>query len=89
MEIDPDRSVPLVVISVTGADCPIAALEVQMLINAIADNEYRAMINDRSGGKPSRNLKILAELNTSNSNAAPPSVRQVWSTYDSGHAEDN
>jgi hypothetical protein len=43
IEIDPDRSLPLVAISATGADCPIAALEVQMLINAIADNKFRAM----------------------------------------------
>jgi hypothetical protein len=39
IEIDPDRSVPLVAISVTDADCPIAAPEVQMLIDAIADNK--------------------------------------------------
>src|ERR1700745_549831 len=67
IEIDPDRNLPLSVISVTGADCPIAAPEVQMLTNAIADNKYRAMRKDRSNGSLRQTLKIQADLNTSNS----------------------
>jgi hypothetical protein len=54
----------------TSADCPIAAPEVQMLINAIAENKYRAMKNDRSSGSLAETLKIPADLNTSNSKTA-------------------
>jgi hypothetical protein len=54
----------------TGADCPIAAPEVQMLINAIAGNKYRAMRNDRSSGSFAETPKIPADLNTSNSKTA-------------------
>ena len=57
IEIDPDRSLPLVVTSVTSADCPIAALEVQMLTSAIAHNKYCAMRNDRSSGSLRETLK--------------------------------
>jgi hypothetical protein len=53
--------------SVTGADCPIAAPEVQMLNNAAADNKYRAMRKDRGNGSLAETLKIPADLTTSNS----------------------
>jgi hypothetical protein len=50
IEIDPDRSLPLVAISVTDADCPIAAPEVQRMIGTIAVNKIRAMMDDRGSG---------------------------------------
>src|SRR6202035_3217035 len=48
IEIDPERSLPLVAISATGTDWPIAAPEAQRVIGtAIAANKIRAMRDDR------------------------------------------
>src|ERR1700722_20940659 len=59
-EIDPERSLPLVAISATGTDWPIAAPQAQSVIGtAIAANKIRAKIRAMRDDRSSESLRAI------------------------------
>src|ERR1700739_2858759 len=59
-EINPERSLPLVAISATGADWPIAAPQAQSMIGtAIAANKIRAKIRALRDDRSSESLRAI------------------------------